>query len=183
MTHIEAFNRSAQTLFGYPEDEALNRNVSILVPSPHQEGNADREPYVSTGDPRTVVIQNLLINSAYAMQGNGRIRVAVEVADTTCHLAFADGGAGVPPDVRDKIFMPFFTTRSRGSALGLPTVKRFVEGARFGAIRRRLREGVPRPRRGSSRRTAIRSVRGSLRREPPSLCIPASRSPRRGADR
>jgi signal transduction histidine kinase len=74
-----------------------------------------------------VVFQNLLINSAHAMQGKGRIRVAVELIDTTCQIAVADGGPGIPADVRHKIFTPFFTTKSRGSGLGLPTVKRFVE--------------------------------------------------------
>jgi PAS domain S-box-containing protein len=74
-----------------------------------------------------VVFQNLLINSAHAMQGRGSIRVTVELVETRCHIAFVDGGPGIPPDVRQKIFTPFFTTKSRGSGLGLPTVKRFVE--------------------------------------------------------
>ena len=74
-----------------------------------------------------VVFQNLLINSAHAMQGKGTIRVAVELVDSTCQIAFADGGPGIPPEVRQKIFTPFFTTKSRGTGLGLPTVKRFIE--------------------------------------------------------
>ena len=74
-----------------------------------------------------IVFQNLLINSAHAMQGRGRIRVAVESVDTTCQIAFSDGGPGIPADVREKIFTPFFTTKSRGSGLGLPTAKRLIE--------------------------------------------------------
>jgi signal transduction histidine kinase len=74
-----------------------------------------------------VVFQNLLINSAHAMQGKGRIKIAVELIDTTCHIAVAGGGPGIPADVRHKIFTPFFTTKSRESGLGLPTVKRFVD--------------------------------------------------------
>jgi len=100
-------------------DPAL-RDVEVDV-----QGTA---PLVSVdADMMRVVFQNLLINSAHAMQGKGRIRVAVEVADTTCQIAFVDGGPGIPPDVREKIFTPFFTTKSRGSGLGLPTVKRLVE--------------------------------------------------------
>ena len=78
-------------------------------------------------DMMRVVFQNLLINSAHAMQGKGRIRVAVEPADSTCQIAFIDAGPGIPPDVREKVFSPFFTMKSRGSGLGLPTVKRLVE--------------------------------------------------------
>jgi len=74
-----------------------------------------------------VVLQNLLINSAQAMDGKGRIRVAVGPVDSTCQIAVADSGPGIPADVREKIFAPFFTTKSRGSGLGLPTVKRLVE--------------------------------------------------------
>ena len=74
-----------------------------------------------------VVFQNLLINSAHAMKGKGLIRVAVEPFDATCQIAFVDAGPGIPQDIREKIFTPFFTTKTRGSGLGLATAKRFVE--------------------------------------------------------
>jgi signal transduction histidine kinase len=74
-----------------------------------------------------IVFQNLLINGAHAMHGRGRIRVAVKATDSTCQIAFSDGGPGIPPEVREKIFSPFFTTKSRGSGLGLPTAKRLIE--------------------------------------------------------
>jgi signal transduction histidine kinase len=74
-----------------------------------------------------IVFQNLLINGVYAMQGRGRLRIAVEVADSTCQIAFSDSGPGIPLEIREKIFIPFFTTKSRGSGLGLPTAKRLVE--------------------------------------------------------
>jgi PAS domain S-box-containing protein len=84
-------------------------------------------PVSADADMLKVVFQNLLINSAHAMQGKGRIRVAVEPLDTRCQIAFIDGGPGIPPEIRDKIFTPFFTTKSRGSGLGLPTAKRLIE--------------------------------------------------------
>jgi PAS domain S-box-containing protein len=100
-------------------DPAL-RHVEIDV-----EGTAP--PVIADPDMMRVVFQNLLINSAHAMQGKGRIRVAVEPADSICQIAFVDAGPGIPPDLRDKIFTPFFTTKTRGSGLGLPTVKRLIE--------------------------------------------------------
>ncbi|MHC5210711.1 MAG: ATP-binding protein, partial [Planctomycetota bacterium] len=47
-------------------------------------------------------------------------RVVVEVADT---------GTGIPPDLRETIFRPFFTTKERGegTGLGLPTARRIIE--------------------------------------------------------
>jgi two-component system sensor kinase FixL len=100
-------------------DPAL-REVEIQV-----EGTAP--PVSADPDMMRVVFQNLLINGAHAMQGKGRIRVAVEPVDSTCQIAFVDAGPGIPPDVRDKIFTPFFTTKTRGSGLGLPTVKRLID--------------------------------------------------------
>ena len=84
-------------------------------------------PVTADPDMLRIVFQNLLINSAHAMHGKGRIHVAVESIDTTCQIAFSDGGPGIPADVREKIFTPFFTTKSRGTGLGLPTAKRLVE--------------------------------------------------------
>jgi PAS domain S-box-containing protein len=100
-------------------DPAL-REVDIVI-----EGGAS----LVSADPdmMRVVFQNLLINSAHAMQGKGRIRVAVERADSTCQIAFVDAGPGIPSDLRGKVFTPFFTTKTRGSGLGLPTVKRLIE--------------------------------------------------------
>jgi two-component system sensor kinase FixL len=101
------------------EDPALH-DVDIEV-----DGAAP--PVSADPDMLRVVFQNLLINSAHAMQGKGRIRVAVNAVDTNCQVAFIDAGPGIPAEIREKIFTPFFTTKSRGTGLGLPTVKRLVE--------------------------------------------------------
>jgi PAS domain S-box-containing protein len=74
-----------------------------------------------------IVFQNLLINSAHAMKGKGRILITVDAIDSTCQIAFIDSGPGIPTEIRQKIFTPFFTTKSRGSGLGLPTAKRLIE--------------------------------------------------------
>ena len=84
-------------------------------------------PVTADPDMLKIVFQNLLINGAHAMKGQGRIRVAVSSIDTSCQIAFVDSGPGIPADIRDKIFTPFFTTKSRGSGLGLPTAKRLIE--------------------------------------------------------
>lgn len=84
-------------------------------------------PVVADPEMLKIVFQNLLLNSAHAMQGKGRIRVDVSATDSMCNIAFIDSGPGIAPDVRPKIFTPFFTTKSRGSGLGLPTVRRLIE--------------------------------------------------------
>jgi len=74
-----------------------------------------------------IVFQNLLMNGAQAMQGRGALRVLLEPADGRCRVTVRDSGPGIPADVRERIFTPFFTTKARGTGLGLPTAKRIVE--------------------------------------------------------
>lgn len=89
------------------------------------EGHAP--PVPADADMLRIVVQNLLINGAHAMKGKGKIRVGIESRDSTCELSFADAGPGIPLEIREKIFTPFYTTKSRGSGLGLPTAKRLIE--------------------------------------------------------
>src|SRR5688572_26518786 len=74
-----------------------------------------------------IVFQNVLINGAHAMAGGGELRVQLGGDGQLSSVAFTDHGPGIPADVRDKIFTPFFTTKVRGTGLGLPTAKRLVE--------------------------------------------------------
>ncbi len=67
------------------------------------------------------------MNAAQAMDGKGRIDVTMTGADGRCRIAMADRGPGMPADVREKAFDAFFTTKHRGTGLGLPIAKRVVE--------------------------------------------------------
>lgn len=91
-------------------------------------------PIVADAELLKIVFLNLLVNGAHAMRGRGCIRVSLAASDLFCRVAFIDGGPGIPADIRKKIFTPFFTTKARGTGLGLPTAKRLVE-AHGGAIR------------------------------------------------
>ena len=77
-----------------------------------------------------IVFLNLMVNSAQAMRGVGEIKVSVEASNGACRIAVSDNGPGIPLEAREKIFMPFFTTKSRGTGLGLATAKRLVEAHR-----------------------------------------------------
>jgi two-component system sensor kinase FixL len=77
-----------------------------------------------------IVFLNLLVNGAHAMSGRGRIRVSAVAEDGHCRVAFADEGPGMPPEVRERVFTPFFTTKTRGTGLGRPTARRLIEAHR-----------------------------------------------------
>ena len=80
-----------------------------------------------------IVFLNLLVNGAHAMKGSGSLRVTLSSAGDDCSVVFRDAGPGIPVDIRAKVFTPFFTTKARGTGLGLPTAKRLIE-AHHGSI-------------------------------------------------
>ena len=84
-------------------------------------------PIAADADLLQIVFVNLLVNGAHAMGNRGTIRVSLAVVGSACQIDFIDHGPGIPAELRDKIFTPFFTTKSRGSGLGLPTAKRLIE--------------------------------------------------------
>ena len=98
------------------------RNVQIAVEVPPEEK--------VVGDPEQLklVLLNLLINSAQAMEGQGAIKVQSRRVPGWHELRIIDHGSGIPPEVQEHLFEPFFTTKHRGTGLGLPTARRILEG-------------------------------------------------------
>jgi two-component system NtrC family sensor kinase len=71
---------------------------------------------------------NLLRNSREAMSAGGTIRVrTVRAADGAAHVTVADTGPGIPSEQLDKIFDPFFSTKTGGTGLGLAFTLQVVE--------------------------------------------------------
>jgi len=75
------------------------------------------------------VVLNLLNNARDATGRDGRISVRLAEQEGWADLSIADSGSGVPPDQRDRIFEPFYTTKDGGCGLGLTLVKQFAEEA------------------------------------------------------
>lgn len=92
-------------------------------------------------DPRLVgqAVLNLILNAADAMDRGGCLTISATTPDATDQatqfvLAIEDEGPGIDPQVLDRVFNPFFTTKDTGTGLGLAIVHRIVE-AHDGAIR------------------------------------------------
>lgn len=81
-----------------------------------------------------VALQNLLINGLQAMDGRGTLTVTLATIGEMVTIDVADSGGGIPAEAQPRLFTPFFTTKSRGTGLGLPTVKRIAE-AHHGDVR------------------------------------------------
>ncbi|MGB9756399.1 MAG: PAS domain S-box protein, partial [Candidatus Bathyarchaeales archaeon] len=73
------------------------------------------------------VFGNIVRNAVDAMPKGGKISITSKESDGNVEIAFTDTGTGIPKDVLEKIWTPFFTTKSKGMGLGLPICKRLVE--------------------------------------------------------
>jgi signal transduction histidine kinase len=106
--------------------ELKHKNVDIDL-----QLTADLPPLLGSADQFKQVLLNLIINALQAMPAQGgRIRLATELttdADASFLLVtVSDNGKGIDPEVMNRIFDPYFTTKTRGSGLGLTVVKRFA---------------------------------------------------------
>jgi signal transduction histidine kinase len=72
---------------------------------------------------------NIALNALQAMEGKGAltIRSRWHPDEEAVSIAFTDTGPGMPADVREEIFTPFFTTKRHGTGLGLFAVKDIIE--------------------------------------------------------
>ena len=92
------------------------------------------------GDPAQLrqIFTNFLTNAFEAMNGSGMVEITAVAQDgdeeagpdqggPTVVITVADNGPGIPPEVTDRIFSPFFTTKPQGSGLGLAIVRKIVD--------------------------------------------------------
>jgi len=73
-----------------------------------------------------IILQNLLLNAAQAMNGRGRIVIRLSEQSDQANIDISDQGPGIALEVRETLFTPFVTTKVRGTGLGLPTVVRLA---------------------------------------------------------
>lgn len=69
----------------------------------------------------TNVLINLIRNARQAIgsENKGVIRLNAEKTENKIILSVKDNGPGIPDEIKEEIFMPFFTTREKGSGVGL----------------------------------------------------------------
>ena len=121
LSDVEAIDL-AKEIATLVKPEAAARNVEVLVES--EPGllllRADR-------DLLKQALLNVVGNALDAMRKGGRIRIGVKRAGKECVFSVADQGTGIPPELRDKIFNLYFTTKGKGSGIGLAMAFRVVQ--------------------------------------------------------
>jgi PAS domain S-box-containing protein len=70
---------------------------------------------------------NVVVNGVEAMKDSGNLKIEVGRDDDFCFLGVTDQGGGIPPEVREKIFNLYFSTKGKGSGIGLAVTFRVVQ--------------------------------------------------------
>ncbi|HXV65918.1 MAG TPA: ATP-binding protein [Nitrosopumilaceae archaeon] len=83
--------------------------------------------FVYDADKIEVVFDNLLTNAVQAINESGDITIRVNDLENDVIIEVEDSGSGVPDDIISKIFEPLFTTKTRGTGLGLASCKSIIE--------------------------------------------------------
>jgi len=129
-------------------EDILEKNINFLASHIEQEGYMVEKHYdhnipeiTADSDMLYQAFLNILINAMQAMPEGGKIRVAIQSTDNTVKIFFEDEGEGIPQDLMGKIWDPFFTTKAKGTGLGLGIVKNIIE-SHSGNVQIRTRPGA-----------------------------------------
>jgi signal transduction histidine kinase len=98
------------------------RGVALEVEAPAGRVEARADPNLLEE-----AIQELAGNALRALGAGGSLRLSLAVEGERLAIRVTDSGGGIPAGVQQRVFDPFFTTRSDGTGMGLPTVKRLLE--------------------------------------------------------
>lgn len=94
--------------------------------------NIPKLPVWVMGDTKLLgrIFNNLILNAEQAIaDGEGALKVELLVTYNKARVIFEDNGSGIPSDIKEKIFIPKFSTKEKGSGIGLAIAKRGVEHA------------------------------------------------------
>jgi signal transduction histidine kinase len=136
-------------------NEVVRKTVQLLPPAsdgrpaPDVALELDEHAPPARGDAEQLrqVFLNLALNALQAMPDGGRLTVTSALRRTrrgapeAVEIAFRDLGTGIPQARLKNLFIPFFTTKEKGTGLGLPISQRIVEN-HGGRIEVRSREGA-----------------------------------------
>jgi signal transduction histidine kinase len=117
-----------------PLAEVVDELIDFFGPTARAHG-IDIKSYVPPDLPAVpldrdmfrLALLNLLLNAQQAMPQGGTITIQAASEPPDVRLCLIDTGKGMPPEVRAKVFRPFYSTRPGGTGLGLATTRKIIE--------------------------------------------------------
>ena len=104
------------------QPDAASQSVEVLT-----AGVSGEAPIQGDRDLLMQALLNVVVNGVEAMRDGGRLHLAVEQAAGAWTLSIQDEGTGIPPELREKIYNLYFTTKGKGSGIGLAMTFRVVQ--------------------------------------------------------
>ena len=135
---LDEFLRFAGSIELQPEEHDLRQVVEELVDFFRPQAESSRvvlraampqQPVICRVDPDLLkqALLNLAINATQAMQEQGgELLLRLNGQQGQARLELMDTGPGIPPEMRERIFEAYYSTRPGGSGLGLPMTRRIV---------------------------------------------------------
>jgi two-component system nitrogen regulation sensor histidine kinase NtrY len=104
------------------ENDTKTTSFEFVTSAPKVEVLVDKGQWIQ-------VMNNLLKNAIQATQNreNGKITVRLELNEKSVKIEVQDNGVGISDELKERIFVPHFTTKSTGSGIGLSVVKQITE--------------------------------------------------------
>ena len=152
-TLVDEFSTLARFPTAQPQPAHINEIVQdALAMFDGRLDNIRVHTFLATGLPKVMAdpealkraLANLVDNAAEAMHGSLvreiQISTALVASRDAIEVVVADSGHGVTQDLKEKLFLPYFSTKKRGTGLGLAIVSRIIED-HHGSIR--VEENAP----------------------------------------
>ncbi len=112
----------------------LNRALNTVFPAGMYPAIQIRTDYAGNLPPLLMqrkhfseIVVNILQNAREALAKGGAIEISAEAHDETVYIMISDNGPGIPPEKIQRIFEPYFSTKSQGTGLGLAIVRHNTE--------------------------------------------------------
>jgi signal transduction histidine kinase len=117
-----------------PLDSFLREIVDLAAPQAEAAGirvsvgaDTDAASIRVDQDLMKQAILNIVVNGIQAMPQGGELRIECALHEDEAEIRISDTGAGIPPELRDKIFRLYYTTKPEGSGIGLAMTFRIVQ--------------------------------------------------------
>ncbi|MFT3708412.1 MAG: ATP-binding protein [Archangium sp.] len=118
----EDLRKIVEEVLGFANEELERAGLKVV----RSLGEAALPISADEGQLRQVFL-NLIRNAREAMAAGGTLTVQASANGDRLEVRVQDTGAGIAPEVREKLFEPFFTTKQGGTGLGLPLSRQIIE--------------------------------------------------------
>jgi signal transduction histidine kinase len=145
MTQLERVNRAVNDLLSYARptspvvekiqaNECIEKTLSMLAQQLREKNISIRKSFaeehtyiVADKQQFQQVLWNVILNALQAMENGGTLSIRSTVGNAAVLFSVSDTGNGIARELLENVFKPFYSTKSKGTGLGMTITKRIVE--------------------------------------------------------